>query len=120
MIPSYYIKTFLSVWFRHLVNQPKYYPTLLMMLFSALHYSTGAERGFGHWLQLVHSANYLILVSEYFRCILGTLRISELSVVQREVSVEVKTKAISWEVTGIILEVQNRGFMGVKTGSSRQ
>ena len=76
--------------------------------------------------------NYLILMSEYFRCVLGTLRISrsiqklsgssevnpKLSVVQREVRVEVKTKARSLEVTRIILEVQNRGlrFMGGQDG----
>jgi len=60
--------------------------------------------------------NYLVLVSEYFRCLLGTPRISgsvcelsgssevnpELSVVQREVSIEVKNKARSLEVIRII------------------
>jgi len=58
--------------------------------------------------------NYLILVSKYFRCILGTPTRSvwklsrssefnpELSIVQREVSIEVKNKARALEVTRII------------------
>ena len=60
--------------------------------------------------------NYLILVYKYFICVQWFLRTSrsyrklsgssevnlELSVVQREVSVEVKNKARAMEVTGII------------------
>ena len=73
---------------------------------------------------LCAAPNYLILVSEYFRCILGIPRISgsvwklsrslevnpELSIVQREVSVEVKNKARALEVTVLIPEVWNRGL----------
>ena len=65
---------------------------------------------------LCTAPDYLVLVSKYFRCIPGTLRISrsiqklsgslevilELNVVQREVSIEVKNKARSLEVTRII------------------
>ena len=60
--------------------------------------------------------DYLVLMSEYFSCVLGTPRISgsvqklsrssevnpELSLVQREVSVVVKNKARALEVTRII------------------
>src|SRR5882724_13282602 len=46
----------------------------------------------------------------------------ELSIVQREVSVEVKNKARALEVTGLFPGVWNRGsrFNGVKMRSSRQ
>jgi len=47
------------------------------MLFSALHYSTGAERGLDIGFSSCTAPNYLILVSEYFKCILGTPRIPE-------------------------------------------
>ena len=64
--------------------------------------------------------DYLILMSKYFRCVLGTLRISgsiqklsrssevipELNVVQREVSIEVKNKARALEVTRTRTKVQ--------------
>ena len=40
----------------------------------------------------------------------------EPSIVQREVSIEVKTKARSLEVTRDIPEVQNRGFTGGQDG----
>ena len=66
----------------------------------------GAKRGRGSDIGFSSCAapNYLVLMSEYFRCVPGTLRISgsvqklsgslevnpELSVVQREVSIEVK------------------------------
>ena len=45
-------------------------------LYSALHYSTRAERGSDIGFSLCAVPNYLILMSEYFKCILGTLRIS--------------------------------------------
>jgi len=96
----------------------------------------GAKRGLDIGFSLCIVPNYLILMSKYFICVLGVLRISgsvwklsrslevnpELSVVQREVSVEVKNKSRALEVTGLFLEVQNRGsrFKVVKTRSSRQ
>ena len=63
-------------------------------------------------------------MSEYFRCVLGTLRITrsvwklsgslevnlELRIVQREVSIEVKNKARVLDMTNIILEVQKLRF----------
>ena len=74
--------------------------------------------------------DYLILMSKYLRCVPWCPRMSrsywklsrssevnlELSIVQREVSVEVKNKARALEVTGLILEVQNRGLRGSRQG----
>jgi len=37
------------------------------MLFSALHYSTWSQEGVQDWLQLVHCANYLVLVFQVFQ-----------------------------------------------------
>ena len=82
---------------------------------------------------LCATPDYLIFMSEYFRCILGTPRISRsvqklsgssevipaLNLVQREVSVEVKTKARSMEVTRIISESPEQRFE-VQMGLSRQ
>ena len=64
----------------------------------------GAERGLDIGFSLCAVPNYLILMSKYFRCVPGTPRISgsvwelsgssevnlELSIVQREVTIEVK------------------------------
>src|SRR5882724_11217140 len=75
---------------------------------------------------LCAAPNYLILMSEYFRCVLGTLRITrsvwklsgslevnlELRIVQREVSIEVKNKARAWEVTRIISGSPEQRFKG--------
>src|SRR5882724_1205965 len=76
------------------------------------------QEGFGHWLQHMCCA-YLILLSEYFRCVPGTPRIPEvLEVVQeseviqssREGSVEVKNEARSLGMTRVFLEIWNRGL----------
>ena len=94
----------------------------------------GAERGSDFSFSSCAAPDYLILVSEYFRCVPGTPRISgsvwkltgslevipELNVVQREVSIEVKNKARSLEVTRIISGSPEQRFKGVKMGSSRQ
>ena len=77
--------------------------------------------------------DYLVLMSEYFRCVLGTPRISRsvwklsgssevilaLNVVQRKVSVDVKTEARSLEVTRIISGSPEQRFE-VQMGLSRQ
>jgi len=34
------------------------------------------QEGFGHWLSSCTVPNYIVLMSKYFKCILGTLRIS--------------------------------------------
>jgi len=44
------------------------------------------QEGFRHWLQLMCCA-YLVLLSKYFRCVLGTLRIPEVLEVVWELEV---------------------------------
>src|SRR5882724_5968298 len=44
---------------------------------SALHYSTWSQRGSDIGFSSCTVPNYLILVSKYFRCVPGTLRILE-------------------------------------------
>ena len=98
-----------------------------MLGVSALHYSTRSREEF----QALASACALHLTTSY-SCpsisdvFQGVLRISasvqklsgsleanpELSVVQREVSIEVKNKTSTLEVTGLLPEVQNRGSRG--------
>ena len=70
--------------------------------------------------------NYLVLVSEFFwECleVVWSLEVNlELSIVQREVSIEVKSKARALEVTGIISGSLEQRFevQGVKMRLSRQ
>ena len=45
-------------------------------LFSALHYSTRTERGLDVGFSSCMAPNYLILVSKFLKCNLGTPRIS--------------------------------------------
>ena len=49
------------------------------MLNGALHYSTGTERGSDVGFSSCTAPNYLVLVSKYFRCVLWTPRILEVS-----------------------------------------
>ena len=62
---------------------PSYIVMIVVVANGALHFSTGAERVFGCWLQLMH-CTYLVLLSEYFRCVPGTPRIPEVSEVVQE------------------------------------
>ena len=57
----------------------------------------GAERGSDIGFSLCTAPNYLILVSEYFRCVLGTLRIPEVSEEVQEFGSKSRTGASSRE-----------------------
>jgi len=65
------------------------------MLNGTLHYSTGTER-FGCWLQLVH-CTHLILLSEYFGCVLGTPKILEVLGEVQEFGSKSRTGVLSRE-----------------------
>jgi len=67
------------------------------MLNGALHYSTGTERGLDVGFSLCAAPNYLILVSKYFGCILGTPRIPEVSGVVWEFGSKSRTGVLSRE-----------------------
>jgi len=49
----------------------------IKMLFSALHYSTWSQEGFRCNFSSCMAPNYLILMSEHFKCVPGTPRIPE-------------------------------------------
>ena len=57
----------------------------------------GAERGLDIGFSSCAAPNYLILVSEYFGCVLGTLRIPEVSEVVQEFGSKSGTGALSRE-----------------------
>jgi len=64
-----------------------------MMLISHCTPQPGAERGLDIGFSLCTAPNYLVLVSEYFGCILGTLSIPEVLEVVWEFGIKSRTGA---------------------------
>ena len=69
----------------------------VMMLNGTLHYSTRTERGSDIGFSSCTVPNYLVLLSKYFGCILGTLRILTVSGEVQEFGSKSGTGALSRE-----------------------